>query len=252
MSCSETAVRVSSEMQRTLRSSPRNKQNDELEEEVALEKAEEKLMQEDEDEEIESCDESGKPVVDTEKLERRMMTVALVNSVVEHQPSSGNSTKESQDTDKKHTYGLRKRSSKTSRDSSDDEERPQTRRRRTQPLKKRSVASALSAPPVLPKESVVGNSSGTAATAGPQGMQSTQQVPNPLLQQVHETSQLSAQARAASTLHPVPCPLPAGGESSREASIPDAASSAQVVMKANETGATRRGRIFSIDIDREF
>jgi hypothetical protein len=241
MTCSETAVHVSAEMQRTLRSSPRNKQqDDELEEEVALEKAEEKLMEE--DEEIESCDESGKPVVDTEKLERRMMTVALVKSVVETSGSNGNSAKE-EGTDKKHTYGLRKRGSKISRDSSDDEERPQTRRRRTQPLKKRSIASARGVVPV-------GNSSGTVATAGPmsQGIHSTQQVPNPLLQPTHFSAQ--AKVAAASTLPLVPCPLPAG-ESSKEAGKLDGASSAQVAMKANEFATTRRGRIFSIDIDRE-
>jgi len=248
----ETAVRVNTGIQRTLRSSPREQQELEQDEEVALEKAEEKLMGE-EDEEIESCDEEGKPVVDTEKLERRMMTVALVKSVVE---TTGNASDDKPaeegdaDADKKHTYGLRKRNSKSNRDSSDDEEQPQPRRRKTQPLKKRSVATALPAPPALAKRpKKVGNSSSAAkAENGPMRIQSTQQVPNPLLQQVNSSPPAQARAAAAS-LHPVPCPLPES--ESIEDCRPDAAHSAPMTMKANDTGAGRRGRIFSIDIDRK-
>ena len=248
MTCSEgvTTVRVNTEMQRTLRSSPQKK--DEFAEDVALEAAEEKMMED--DEEIESCDESGKPVVDTEKLERRMMTVALVKSVVE---TSGKDS----DGDKKqpHSYSLRKRNSRHGRDSPDEEpSRGRTRSKpakKTNPVKKRPVPAALAAPPVLPKRTASGNSSSTVKEEnGPisEAIQSTAQVPNPLLQVVN-----SQQAYPTAPLPPIPCPFPES--ESKEECRPDAAASApSAIGKGNEFGAplaAKRGRIFSIDIDRK-
>lgn len=119
--------------QRTLRSARNNnKEHDEnsddakTDEDIALEREEEKLMANDEDEEIESCDESGRPIVDTDKLERRMMTVALVKSVVETSgttvstggaaiPETDEAKQEDvinggTDDNPQHSYGLRKRS----------------------------------------------------------------------------------------------------------------------------------------------
>lgn len=249
MTCSETAVRAQTGLQRTLRSSAAKQ---ELEEEVALEKAEEKLMQhgdddDDDDEEIHSCDESGKPVVDAEKLERRMMTVALVKSVVETSGNAQNANDGDGD-DKKHSYGLRKRNLKSSGSDDEDEEPPRQRVRKTQqqPLKKRSVHGSSASAVTMPKQKT---------TVGPmsQGVQSTQQVPNPLLSSNVNPPQLphpGAQANV-SAAGPVPCPLPA---SAAKEGRPDAAPSAPVTMKATDTdaaGAARRGRIFSIDIDRK-
>jgi hypothetical protein len=155
-----------------------------------------------------------------------MMTVALVKSVVE---TSGESATAAAADDahqaKQHSYGLRKRNSK-GRDSSSDEEeaaRPARRgRKKTQPLKKRSVASTTF----------------QKAENGPmsQGIQSTQQVPNPLLNNINAPPNAGTRVDAV------------------EASVsdqirPDGAPSAPVVMKPIEPG--RRGRIFSIDIDTE-
>ena len=203
MTCSDNGgtttvsqVRVSSSggmQQRTLRSATSKSNDDETSfdmEEAALVQAEEKMI---EDEEIESCDESGKPVVDTETIDRRNLTVALVNSVVETSnrglEESGETASEEADKNPQHSYGLRRRSR--------DSPSPPTGGRPTRAPDARAsvsssaVARALPAPPVLPKRTVSrsrvpeGNSSQSAANAkqGPisDGLQQKSQVPNPLM-----------------------------------------------------------------------
>lgn len=67
----------------TLRTPVKKEHDDSLaNEEAVLHAAEEKLLA-DEDEEISSYDEGGQPIVDTAKLENRMMTVAITRSVVD-------------------------------------------------------------------------------------------------------------------------------------------------------------------------
>lgn len=297
-------------VQRTLRSST-NKGHDENdasfehdneqhpEEDAALVIAEENMM--DGDEEIESCDESGKPVVDTEKIERRMMTVALMNSVVETsgkaatlgdssqagENEEGNDNSGGADDCPNHSYDLRRRSRHASgRDSPDNHSCPSPSRARATVAKAKAVVPApssclaptvhLRAPPTLsnrpmPEPSLArvieGNSSqsNTATVnhgSGPisDGLHSSQ-VPNPLM---HATSPLgnpdvnrlqplspvTRDATSSVSLPPVPCPLPASV--TKDEHRPDFAPSASVAGNASEyTTVMKRGRIFSIDIDRE-
>ncbi len=96
--------------------------HDEFEDDAALEGAfaeeEERFI----DEEISSYDEDGRPVVDTEALEHRHLTVALVQSCVDQQSitrhqsalprreSSSSNSSPSSPTSDHHRYGLRPRS----------------------------------------------------------------------------------------------------------------------------------------------
>jgi hypothetical protein len=303
-----TAVQVT-EVQRSLRSS-REKSHDETDasfehgdpehhpedEDAAMEIAEEKLM--DGDEEIESCDEDGKPVVDTEKLERRMMTVALMKSVVETSSAQvptdhGSAANENEKDDAggagehaNHSYGLRKKRSRhtSGRDSPDEEPSP---RRAGAPT--RANADALPIPasssfsstiplpalPTLPNRTIPklvqvmeGNSRQSSTVnraSGPisDGLHSSQ-VPNPLMHatppagnpDVSCLQSLSLDipnATISVPLPPVPCPLPASMTNDEDR--PDFAPSTSIPVDGRTSECvtvSKRGRIFSIDIDREY
>jgi hypothetical protein len=304
-----TAVQVTG-VQSSLRSS-RDKGHDETdasfdhgdddhhpeEEDAALEIAEEKLM--DGDEEIESCDENGKPVVDTEKLERRMMTVALMKSVVETSsakvPTDFSSEAGEDEKDDSgvagehanHSYGLRKKRSRHSsgRHNLDDEPGPRRTGAPTRahtdavPIPASSCFAStipLPAPPTLPGRIVPkivqvmeGNSrqSGTVNQANApisDGLHSSP-VPNPLMHATPpagntDVNCLQSLAPAipsntmSASLPPVPCPLPTSTTNNEQR--PDFAPSASLTAagKTSECATTvsKRGRIFSIDIDREY
>lgn len=297
------------EVQRTLRSSRNNKGHDEHdasfehddehhpEEEAALVMAEENMM--DEDEEIVSYDESGKPVVDAEKLERRMMTVALMKSVVETSGKAatlGDSSSQSGENGKgnennnsvgaddhpNHSYGLRRRSKHASgRDSPvDNHSSPRQRARATSAKAKAAVPACsapkipLPSPPVLfnqpiPKPSVVrvtedDSSQSNTATVNHGSCpisdgQHSSQVPNPLIHatpplgnpdvsRLQPLSPVTTNATLSTSLPSVPCPLPA--DMTKDEPQPDVAPSTGNASEC--TTVMKRGRIFSIDIDREY
>jgi hypothetical protein len=256
-----------------------NDNDDLMEEERALELAEEKMLL-DGDEEIESIDEHGNPVVDTEQVDRRNLTVALMNSVVEtsssvrpkgkdaaalrarvdkaakekaaqqqkaaHQKASQQKTAglkaaaeaSTQAEAEPHSYGLRKRKMRKDSDSDDSDSPPTSPR---SPRMRRNRRSS-------------GSSSSSRARQTRRDKE--ENVPNPLLQAAADqaitlgassgsqgvTTGDSGRNRALSiSLLNVPCPGTAAAPQAEARSAP----------AAEASGVTRRGRIFSIDIDRK-
>lgn len=246
--------------------------------------AEEKLM---EDEEIDSVDEFGNPVADTEKIEDRMMTVALARSVIE--TSGGALPGDTGDTGAQgqHRYGLRTRRSASSRVASLTPEQPPSTRKqpppvvsvsRAKPLRTHAVPMVktatsnplLASPPPLSVVPLVKPSSLTGPHLAPPRIaqrgsatlrtpiHTSHGVPNPLanfaspsMQQPAPgtSSSLSRHQPAISGSHPttVPCPL-----SAVACPLPATAPSAEMLPEAATELIPRRGRIFSIDIDRKF
>lgn len=284
--------------QRTLRSASRAQgasaginatTREESEKDRALEIAEEKMLLE-EDEEIASYDESGNPVADTAKVERRNLTVALVNSVVETSGSNGDETPQ-------HSYGLRRRKRAGSHSSHSPISPRSPRTRKTKPTEKaaqelkdkvedpgeggdQGEATAAVQPkpvqakpqpaPMQPQPTLAPISAvveekkvQTAKTPAPVGQSSAQVpalVPNPLLNglttpNVQGEASLKQEGpvesgsrnRALSvSFLSVPCPISATSTSKTE----QKEDSGNSVAVENTTWTTsRRGRIFSIDID---
>jgi len=100
-----------------------------LEEDAALARAENEISLS-HDEEINSLDSNGNPIVDTEKVENRMLTVALVNSVVESSASvatKGGATEAKEDGEPENQrYSLRKRTRSSTSINGSGEESPRT------------------------------------------------------------------------------------------------------------------------------
>jgi len=101
-----------------------------VEEDAALVNAENEIHLS-HDEEIDSLDSNGNPIVDTEKVENRMLTVALVNSVVQSSASTSSSDlnkngggEEAEEDSQCNRYSLRKRTRSFAGSSSGGEESP--------------------------------------------------------------------------------------------------------------------------------
>jgi len=239
--------------------------SEEFNEEAAFIKEEEKMMAE--DEEVTSEEE------DHETVERTMLTVALVKSVVDRHKSSGDDTHDTggkDDEDTKQRYGLRKRRRPAGEDLKRLEHFQSTkegglaRQKHEQPKAAQhpSAAAPMPLPPQLkrdPASSHPGAPSLSSSREPPQvPISNASSVPNPLSSKAVQppsillpssASKVSKPDLSASFPSTVPCPLPAAtfeGKPESTASLEEPVEKRRVTI--NET-ANNRMRGFSIDMD---
>lgn len=211
--------------------------------------AQEKFMA-GEDEEIDSFDGNGNPIADTKKIENRMMTVALARSVVEATAVGGRAPtakrgRKAGSKNKSRKRGTSDGSGSSTKDSS-EKALSQTEAKPIPP-----PPTALVMPSPLPALSVPSSGSSTGVP-NPLANVSTPLKPNtsnvPLPTPSKSTKSLGSTA--------VPCPLPKAQISHPyekvliETTAP-APAPAPVVAAPSADLPVRRGRIFSMDIDRK-
>lgn len=213
-----------------------------------------------EDEEISSFDSNGNPIVDTEKIENRMMTVALARSVVEATTGGGNGRNAKRNRRKSPTKNkIRKRGVSDSSGSS-------TADAPVRPLSQTSAKPIPPPPTELVKPSPLPNLSvpSSSALSGGSSKASTQHgVPNPLASVgtplkgplKGNTSNIPlptlAKSNAALGGTSVPCPLPTVqiNHAYEQIAKTDTTTVAPLANAPSSELPVRRGRIFSMDID---
>jgi hypothetical protein len=205
---------------------------------TALMAEEEKLMTEDEEITSEEDDEGGMMMMmdhdEEDNVERTMLTVALMKSVVESRGSADSNDNDDDDSSK-HRYGLRDR--KRRRPSGLDLERLENLQ--TSPSMGRKIKKdendKIPSPPVISSEDAY----------DPPIIDGMLSVPNPLSKPIIQQQQhppIGHRGKLVSTTSSVPCPLPAVVSASADVK------KVTINEQHNEMSFNRK-RGFSIDID---